>query len=220
MSNHICKPKYQHQQLPPSLTTVPSVSNFAPAAVVYGNPRKRNAAIWGKRSERREEQKKKIECSAVHIIDLAACVRAREGRGSERGMCVWECVYHVLVKRNCLRFLSFATRATARATNVPLHSHLASQRMEDAQGEREERRECEKWIASRCVYGQWANWFSIGNLYSCYLLGEFKLKQMNSNLDLRSKYVWKYAVESPIKSIKVKQETCHGERKTWGKRML
>lgn len=104
---------------------------------------------------------------------VSVCVcREREG---ERVLCV--CVYHVLVKRNCLRFLSFATRATARATNVPLHSHLAGERMEENERQRQrerERGESEKWIASRCVYGQWANWFSIGNLSSCYLLGKFK----------------------------------------------
>lgn len=98
MSNHICKPKCQHQQLPPPLTPVPSVSNFPPAAVVvYGNPRKRNAAIWGKRSERGEQKKKKIECSAVHSIDLAACVcvcgREREsGREREEYVCVRVCL--------------------------------------------------------------------------------------------------------------------------------
>lgn len=96
MSNHICKPKCQHQQLPRPLTSVPSVSNFPPAAVVvYGNPRKRNAAIWGKRSERGEQKKKKIECSAVHSIDLAACVCGREresGREREEYVCVRVCL--------------------------------------------------------------------------------------------------------------------------------
>lgn len=119
----------------------------------------------------------------MHIIDLAACVRKREREGErgERYVCVRVCLPCTCQKKLFTLF-KFRNKGNSKSNKCSLA--FSSRKPKNGRCTRREGggRECEKWIASRCVYGQWANWFSIGNLYSCYLLGEFKLKQMNSQL--------------------------------------
>lgn len=95
MSNHICKPKYQHQQLPPSPQSrrSPIFRLQLQYMVTLEKEMRQSEASEANGGRRRRRKLSAVQCTAQTLLHVYVCVCGREReRGRDNYVCVRVCL--------------------------------------------------------------------------------------------------------------------------------